>query len=834
KHGNEDNHSKVSSDLHSVTSESSFANSTAGAFPRPVKRLFSKNMPATSNNRASIMQSPRISSLLDSVKKRKLTVLDTEKDFAQHKEKLQSKTKELGKIQKEFDDMNRRVQRENEERHALQLQQLNTKYMEVISLQTRDLEVEKKNNLEMLEKLNDCEECLELLQTQYDKTFQENQDLLARISSLEQEVANQNEKIIDFETSYEQIKTSYSEKESEYSIIEKKFADQTLENLKLLEQLEETKITHAQEIESLNAELENQKIESEKAENDMNLQIENITNIYEEKITSLVQEKNNEHETLNQNISKYENSFLSSFKNLQKELEKSSLIIKEKTAENTKLLENSSSLENQIQHLKDNVRSLESTISNSNQNTEQVISENKSLNQYVSQLSDKISKYEEEINQTKRSLSKSKSHNSELKKELNQKEETILSLRDEHFADKNELESELASVREALHEYVSEFRKLEQLNTQLKEQNKNLADTITFVESELETSKSKVALVEGTQKSKIQALEEDIQNKSNENEKLNKTIDSLNYQIKDLESQNEEMADLINSGEIESIEKFVFQLFEDFDISQNLETGFRLEELNIAIRKQNSMVAYAQEYKTLANQAIAELDGYKSQYEFLKQTLVNAEQDMIDMQNALNTIQSGEGGQYKFLGVLVGCFNFQLAFLKQNYLDAFIALESSLFDYCVQNKVFSNKSLLSIARISLDRSDVTWERLVNKLMEHIPDSLQLATADILKLHLESILAMLQVEQTFSESLDLTNSNKLQNTNLNGTPASNSNSNGNSTSHQKIGLIEGLKEKISSMINEKKALEKSVLVLSTKLAALEREFLSYKEVWFDQA
>ncbi|OMJ19900.1 hypothetical protein AYI69_g6432 [Smittium culicis] len=143
---------------------------------RPAKRLFvqksSNQANGSSYNQIPVSSTPlstRYSSMnLRTGEKRKRYLDHINTKSSSIVKQVESKTNELSKIKRDFDEMNKKLILENEERHKRQINELDDKYSELISIQSKELGDKDTKINELLSNLASYEDEIELLSNELD------------------------------------------------------------------------------------------------------------------------------------------------------------------------------------------------------------------------------------------------------------------------------------------------------------------------------------------------------------------------------------------------------------------------------------------------------------------------------------------------------------------------------------------------------------------------------------------------------------------------------------------------------------------------------------------
>ncbi|PVU92155.1 hypothetical protein BB561_003991 [Smittium simulii] len=845
---------------------------TTGIGKSVAKSLFNRPKPSPRIYTSSVLQTPRINPTLNSSEKRKLTLLDHDKSAKKNRVQLANKTNELLKIKKEFDDINKKLQKENEERHNLQLQHLDKKYMELLTIQTNDNEQEKELNRQLTKRISEFENDFSIIQAQIEDVLLEKQTVEDTCSQLESSLADSNQTLADLKLKIDDLGSVIKSKASENNKLQLQFNSQAIQNSILTKQISSIENSLNSKINDISASLESEKIKSENLEHSLQLEKSRASAQLSQDIKDFESKKNNEiliqtqnlatlhANELNECITKYE-SLLAEKTSIQEKNNEINVSLSYKvslleaeidTLKAASTLE-SQKLQNEIDAQKKSVQealeskstlestneSLEITVADIIYKTQLLENESNQKSLKLKDLNDQNDLLTKELYSAQNTLQNTQAEASEIKEQLNQtlnqykeyetitqtkmdeKDQTIITLETQLDEKDNHNNQRLVEFEKQLDEYQIFVDDLETSKNALELKNKEMQQSLNSISDNLDLERknfeTKLLHLENEKKS----LHVEINTKSKDISELKEKNDQENAKILELEKQVDELELVNKSRDWETLAQFIRKLCDNFNVNKDIELKSQISQLLLVIDEQTKSVMCINDYKNLARDTMHQLESYKEQYTIIRQALVNAEQDMSDMQQTISNIELGEGNQYKFLGLLAGCFNYQQAYLKKNHFDVFEELESTLFEYCTLNKVFKNSDLLDIAKISPYNKELDWSSLTSSLISSIPESLQLTTSDMLKLHLQSILTMLSVEQ--KQIADNTDE-QLVNIALNKESAS---------KPQKINFIDTLKHKNEHLTNQNKVLEKSVQVLTTKLVNLEREFLSYKEVWFEQ-
>ncbi|PVU90982.1 hypothetical protein BB559_004357 [Furculomyces boomerangus] len=808
---------------------------------------------------------------------------------------VESKTSELTRIKQEFDDINRKLIKENEERHKKQLQEIDSKYMELMDIQLKEVETEKSKIKELGDLVLKYEEEIDSLHSQLedharDALYLEDEikEYQLLIDSTRTNQETMNEKIKDIENELLSVK---NDKQSvETNLFEKQTKIKELEDL-----LNSKDISHENEINKLKNQLQTEKLNSESAINRSHeligkedekwrIKVEKIHIDHKAELAKLQDEMI---ETHKKEIQKIENIHYEKFK--KQSLDNLYKIKEEIEAGKNEALETTIQLEKELNSTYNELEETKLQLDSSSKNNSDLHrkaqlnsekDENKKAKAKITNLNNKLAKKNEEYKDLTDKLSESDI-------ELRQFKENEKKLQQEKFDLSKENEVLLKEIEQE--RSITESLKNDKIALELENQEYANKISETSENNKLENEKlmaviEEYELISQKTQDMISVKNKDLeQMKSNLFESLNK-IESLKVEIQNLRKEKTQSETNIHQKIKTLLSKLKSELGIDSNGSQRRKTGsykaFKLLEtehskennsdsedfdsvLNqlisqIIILKQ--AIGCTDEYKSLAVDAVEQAERYKSNYEFIKEALFNTEASMNEMSSAMASLASNSSGNFKNYGLLINVFNFGQAYLKENYFEVFVELEKTILEFIyfsnTNPKTTKNnnsgletndnenqdntENKIDIMHKILFRTDKSVMDVANTMLETMPNSLMETKMEILRLHLESIISMITVEK---EDLDNSLQDKefeqainLNNKDVGLIRGGNDKSKGgkvNSGGYNKIAYVQNLKNKNLELVQTNKSLEKSLVLSMAKLANLEREFLSFKEVWFDQ-
>ncbi|OLY78497.1 hypothetical protein AYI68_g7454, partial [Smittium mucronatum] len=809
-------------------------------------------------------QTPSNSGLRLSEKRRRLleTTIDKRNSI-----RADTKAIELERIKRELQEMNKRQQLENEQRHKNQIEQLDSKYGELLEIQMREMSQDKEEIAELQRNLESCEQEAESLQSELNARDEEIQKLKEQLKSSEAE----NSKLIiqldektnvisefyvkvaklenEVEKISEELENSRKEKnnlESELSIsktelkqvssskrnLENKFQDmqrrfeesqkqQELTGKEFEETLLETKealiaqtskveeLTRAIANESKNSadllsaaesqhqsqlaalraklELDSTKLTNEiaelkeKSKADLNDQAEKFKSTVRENIDDLRKEYKSHLEELGKNHGKEMGQLKKDkerkISQLSKLNEENCSIIETLQSENIELKSRTKVLSSQLEKVREQTATLQDELLDANS---QIRSTDLSLNKYKKQL--ELSS--ELANDLRDRLSN-------LENELQTKEEkfmsTLANFKDSNLKSTAELEAAITKKDKKLDRIQKEY-------DTLKSEMDSVIEMRARIEKEYDDSILGIRIEYESEKSRLESV-------ISENEKQKLLHDNL--------------SEIINSWVHRIlVEKLGQTLQEDLTVEDAMEMIFDQTEIL------SDSVRWLEEYKDISASALEKLEVVESSNSKLKQLLDVTTSDMQSMVEVFKSHQhqakaTGDHSYLSELSLLISCFNFQLGYLRKNYPEACADILSSILQFSRSRGLDDILSDLPIISVSDNiKPKDSWEYVLETFSKHVPTSIGFTTTEILRIHLDALINMLQIDIIeAADDLPPTNTKKVA---MNG---------------KKIDYLQNLRDKNASLTATNSFLKLKTVQFSAKFANLEREFLSYKEVTF---